>query len=139
MASDREIFPPILRQSDSEVREHPNLGRRWVTGVGVIAVFLAMGSLVVAYDAWESREPKLLYLFSAIWVIVPPIWFWIEYFVIYRKFGDPEAFESYKFGQQISVAIWASLALFLVGFASSEHFKNKKPDCAIPLNNSRSS
>lgn len=39
---------------------------------------------------------------------------------------NPDAFEAFKYGQQVSVAIWAGVALAVFAFVTSEHFKAPK-------------
>ena len=68
------------------------------------------------------------------WIVGPPVWFWFDYFKVYRRYGDPEAFDSYKHGQQISIAIWAAFAIMFGAFANADRFKSKPSPltCACP-------
>lgn len=63
---------------------------------------------------------------GAVWAVGPPSWFWYEYFYLYPKYGNPEGFESLKYGQQVAVAIWAGVSLAVFALLSSEHFKPQK-------------
>lgn len=98
----------------------------WICfSAGSIAAAIGIITLCFAYDAWKSRQVEMLYFFLMFWIIVPPIWFWVEYFMVYRKYGDSAAFESFKHGQQLSLAIWAAFAFSLNGLAGAERFKEK--------------
>ena len=130
MAVDRVVFPTRSKMSSSWYSGQTNIGRVWITAAAILAGVMLIVSLREAYAAWQTCDPESIYLYGAGWIIGPPIWFWIEYFIIYRRYGDPRAFESYKFGQQISVAIWAGLALLLVGLANAERFKHPKANCS---------
>jgi hypothetical protein len=93
------------------------------SAAGTLAAILAFCSLHFAYAGWKCRQVELIYPWLTFWVIVTPVWFWFEYFVIFRKYGDSTAFDSFKHGQQLSLAIWAALVFFLNGLVSAEHFK----------------
>ncbi len=64
-----------------------------------------------------------------LWAIGAPVWFWYEYFFLYIGEGLPESFELYKHGQQLSIAIWAGLALSLGALAHSDVFKQPEKPC----------
>lgn len=127
---------------------YPNEGSKLNTGnllcriAGCSAALAAIVSLCLAYIAWRGKHVEIIYLCLMFWTIVPPIWFWGEYFVVYRRFGDPTAFDSFKHGQQVSLAIWAALAFSLNGLAGAEHFKEKEnptPCCQSQQPNTPSS
>jgi hypothetical protein len=104
----------------------PGSAGLWITkGFAVASILALLYSYKVAYCAWLAHDLDSMALLLAGWAFVPPAWFWIEYFWIYRnpKNGDPAAFESFKYGQQLSIGIWAGLALALAAAVASEHFK----------------
>jgi len=50
-----------------------------------------------------------------IWVLLPPIWFWVEYFFIYKNLDSevrPELGQ-FKYGQQLSAKIWLAVVSLL--------------------------
>src|ERR1019366_447594 len=52
-----------------------------------------------------------------IWILGPPIWFWIVYFFIYKEpsaAGRPKL-EEFKHGQDQSSKIWLALVTVLLG------------------------
>lgn len=89
-----------------------------------IIVFLATSWFVVA--AWKSHDPMPVYICTAVWAVTPPVWFWFEYFYLYRRYGNPDTLELFKYGQQVAAAIWAGIAISLAAFVSSEHFKHSE-------------
>lgn len=50
----------------------------------------------------------------AFWTLAPPIWFWFEYFYLFKRFGHPEMLESFKHGQHVSTSIWAGVIAFML-------------------------
>jgi hypothetical protein len=51
------------------------------------------------------------------WVLIPPVWFWLEYFGLYR-YDDPKKdekpdWDSFKYGQDMSAKIWLALVTAL--------------------------
>jgi len=36
-----------------------------------------------------------------LWVLLPPVWLYIEYIFLYRHFGKAGCFESFKYAQEI--------------------------------------
>jgi hypothetical protein len=91
----------------------------------IVAIGLLLITLFVCVGAWNNKDPRGGYVMGAVWAIIPPLWFWYEYFYIYLPHGDPKTFEQFKYGQQVSVAIWAGVALALFAFVSADRFKSK--------------
>jgi hypothetical protein len=52
------------------------------------------------------------------WAVLPPIWFWYEYFFVYKPPKKDEAprtdFESFKYGQDVSSKIWIAVVSALL-------------------------
>ena len=124
MASDMVIYPARLRPDGK--REWRNPADVILTFVAILALVGAAYSLNVAASAWKSRDAEALYAILPYWVLGPPVWFWCDYFLVYRHFGDKNAFESFKHAQHVSLAIWAGVAFFLGGVAASDHMKPAK-------------
>ena len=42
------------------------------------------------------------------WILLPPVWFWLQYFGVYTygRASDPDDLDSFKYGQDISSKIW---------------------------------
>jgi hypothetical protein len=92
--------------------------------VGYGAALLALGSLVFGivglYYNWPtlrgtskeltgSGEVKAFIL--AFWIVVPPFWFWLEFFGHYRY--ERSDLEQFKYGQDVSSKIWLALVTAL--------------------------
>jgi hypothetical protein len=125
VATDRVIYPPIESRADQQGRSNPAHGI--LTVAASVAVIGAAASVGLAIWSWCSVNVTLIYLVLPFWIVGPPVWFWFDYFKVYRRYGDPEAFDSYKHGQQISIAIWAAFALLFAALANADHFKTKAP------------
>lgn len=56
----------------------------------------------------EAKWKVALLLF---WVVIPPSWFWLQFYALYR-YDDPkkrEYWEKFKYGQDIASKIWLAL------------------------------
>ena len=51
--------------------------------------------------------------FLGLWIILPPIWFWFEYYFLYK--GGAAGLEELKHGQDQSSKIWLALVTLLLG------------------------
>jgi len=102
-----------------------------VLAAAIAGVALLLVTPVFAVIAWHQKDPTKLYILGAVWAVAPPVWFWYEFFFLFRVLGDPAGFEHFKYGQQVAVAIWAGIAIATFAFASSERFKAKNPTAGI--------
>jgi len=52
-----------------------------------------------------------------LWVLLPPIWFWYEYFFLYKDIPkvEREKIEEFKHGQDQSAKLWLALITVLLG------------------------
>ncbi len=91
-----------------------------VWGAVVVAILGALATLWVLYDAWTIKRVVLLYITIGLWAVVPPCWFWLEYFCFYRRHGQPDTLELFKYGQDVAKAIWAGVLAGLIAFAASD-------------------
>jgi hypothetical protein len=90
-----------------------------LAGAAVLAVLT-----VIAYSHSPAHLPPVrLYWATCGWAILPPLWFWAEFFFIFPSFGRPETFDSFKEGQKVCIAVWAPIALSLGAFSNSDYFK----------------
>lgn len=99
----------------------------------IVACFgwASAGALVVtlglAVLAWKTSSLELIVILAVVWAVAPPVYFWYEYHFVYRRYEpDLSAFEQFKYGQQVSIAIWAGVAIALGALASSDHFKKSE-------------
>jgi hypothetical protein len=94
-----------------------------VSLVAGIAAFLTLASIVVAVFAIWSKPPwaqNLVLAMAALWGVGGPMWFFYEYFFIYRKFGALDSWEQFKHGQHVSGAIWIALTATLTVIGTSD-------------------
>ena len=61
------------------------------------------------------RHMLRLAIATAVWAILPPIWFFVEFWFVFNKQEDltPERRELFKIAQDQSKAIWASVVFTL--------------------------
>ena len=108
----------------------PYLITTLVAAVGVIMLLLTLTVLFTLDSYAPDNQPVSLSLLGfslafklaaklgvAFWTLGPPIWFWFEYFWLFKSFGDPAKLEEFKHGQQVSASIWAGVVAFMI-FAS---------------------
>ena len=92
----------------------------WVVFVtAMVGVAIVIMTLWASYRSMCEKDAVYVYIVIAIWAVGPPIWFWAEYFAIYLRLGKREAFDLFKYGQQVATAIWAGVFALLVLFANS--------------------
>lgn len=89
----------------------------WASAAGLIL------TLILAVVAWHNSCRVLIVGLAAFWAISPPLYFWYEYHFVYLKFEpNMDYFDRFKYGQQVSIAIWAGVAVTLGALAASDHF-----------------
>jgi hypothetical protein len=94
-----------------------------VFAASVLGVLGFIGTLWVVCDAWTYKRVFPLYVAIGLWAVLPPLWFWLEYFYLYRVYGQPDTFELFKYGQEIAKPIWAGVFAALIAFAASDATK----------------
>ena len=83
----------------------------------VTVIYLVLESFV-----FEWRYRWVLYCLVFAWSVLPPFWFWFEYFFNFKPFGrhsNPKAFDHLKHGQQTAAAIWAGVLAFIILVAAT--------------------
>ncbi|MEZ5610474.1 MAG: hypothetical protein R3E45_08570 [Rhodocyclaceae bacterium] len=88
-----------------------------------IVLFVATLALCVVAIAKGPSWGLVVAALAFFWGVGAPAWFWYEFFFLYREDGEKGSFELYKHGHQVSIAIWAGLAVSLAALASSDLFK----------------
>jgi hypothetical protein len=48
-----------------------------------------------------------------IWVVLPPAWFALEFFFVYKRFGYLNTFETFKYGQDLAEKFWLAISTAL--------------------------
>ena len=94
---------------------------QWV--VGSVSVVCMVASGIFAHWGWgqkisEGGTTKLAQVvIVALWTILPPIFFWIEYIWLYKptfSMADKDRFEAFKYQQDLSSKIWLALVSVLL-------------------------
>jgi hypothetical protein len=100
----------------------------WVSGV------LATASLGFARwgfaEKFDSGSPVKVsqVIVLVIWIVVPPVWFWFEFYFLYQPLTrDPTrpfkiGWDQYKFGVDVSSKIWLALVTALLGLYFGKDF-----------------
>jgi hypothetical protein len=94
---------------------------QWIMGIlGLIgmgvSLYLAKFGFGLGFDKdnpfkfWQA-------LTLSFWVLVPPIWFWVEYFFLFKRTptSDRGEFDEFKHGQDQAAKIWLALITVLLG------------------------
>jgi hypothetical protein len=63
--------------------------------------------LVILLFIVDANSKKKRVIIVAIYTIVPPLWFWIEYNWFFHS--NPPDFEAFKYRQELNRNIWALL------------------------------
>lgn len=98
---------------------------RLMSGISIVAGLATLSVIVYSWFGWTWLGGRLLPLYIAIgvWAIVPPVWFWCEYFFLYRASGEVDTLELFKYGQDVAKAIWAGVVAILIALAASDVVK----------------
>jgi len=100
---------------------------RWI--VGSLASVMLAASILFAKWGWNQRiEDGGVKVYQAMvlagWTLLPPIWFWYEYFFLFAPaYLDIESkeFDRLKYGQDLSSKIWlAAVSLLLILYFSKD-------------------
>ena len=84
-------------------------------GAGIcalVSILLAIPGFGRPFDVKDCLKVTQALILSA-WIIVPPVWFFYEF---YRYEPTPERpFETFKYGQELCSKIWLALVTMLLG------------------------
>lgn len=80
----------------------------------VIAIEVAAVSL---WALWPPDAPRRDWLpaIALFWTLGPPIWFYIEYALLFDNWNDKDAVAQFKDLQGHAAKIWAGMLAFLTG------------------------
>jgi hypothetical protein len=90
----------------------------FITGITLLPT-IAVATLYLLGCWRQAMEPTLKALWVW-WVIAPPIWFSFEYFILYKEKGPNNAFESFKYGQDVSAKAWIAFVIVLTGIIENK-------------------
>lgn len=87
---------------------------------GIAAVFMAASVMLGIWKFGQAfsttiRAKEVQAFVLGLWVILPPSWFWCEFFLLYRKVpeADRPKLDDFKYGQEQSAKIWLALITVL--------------------------
>jgi hypothetical protein len=115
--------------------------QKWIFWIGLTGV---VASVILAFSTPGLAEPynakrtikNVQAIVLCIWVFAPPVWFWYEYFFIYRKISDKEkdkpTFDQYKHGVDVASKLWLALVTVLLGLYFGKDFSREPlspPSC----------
>ena len=90
-----------------------------------LVAFIAFCFTIHIVNTVSSPESLAkLYWAIGVWAVVPPFWFWFEYFYLYPSVEDDTPLERFKYGQDVAKAIWAGIFAVLVAYAASDSVKS---------------
>jgi hypothetical protein len=100
--------------SPDELKRKQERFPKWQWGVGILGTVALIGSLVLAFFGWglkvESRGIKIVQVFVLVfWTLAPPIWFWFEYVILFRRafpHANENSLDALKTQQDLSSKIW---------------------------------
>jgi hypothetical protein len=125
-----------MTRSSLSLRVFSKCKRRYI-GVGIFASLVAIGSFFLAYYGWgilikpgcpwpRIKVAEVIVLLA--WTLLPPIWFWYEYWYMYLAdyrpgHKTPDDLELFKYGQDVSSKIWVAAAssMFVLYFWKDIH------------------
>jgi hypothetical protein len=111
-----KLPPPHVRTYDEQTSQEM---AEW-GAIGAAAGVLSLLLCILAATKCLPGGRYVIALLAAAWAILPPVWFWWEYFFRYRtELSNPATWEYFKHGQQLGVAVWAGFAASIGAFALS--------------------
>ncbi len=110
----------------------------WQRKVAWASVAAALITLVVTVSVLvtgSKHAQATIYFLAALWAVGAPLWFFFEYYYIYRVAGAAGSWELFKHGQQVAIAIWAGVTAVLYAIGSSDLAKPPKTEqeCTLTL------
>ena len=98
----------------------------WQRTGAVLGVAAPLYTAHAACTAPPCVQADWLLVLAVAWGVLPPLWWWIEFFFVYPRHHTDQKFELLKHGAQASLAIWAPIAVALAAYGSSDYFKPAK-------------
>ena len=100
----------------------------WVSGIfGVASIFLGLFRSTEKFDKTSDLKIAQVVVLL-IWILAPPLWFWFEYYFLYKKLGPPSngpfklGLDEYKHGVDVSSKIWLALVTVLLAMYFGKDF-----------------
>lgn len=87
-------------------------------GVGVVVTILAIW--LYLRDRSNPERKVFLQAVWVVWALAPPLWFWYEYFFLFKNRGPADAFEAFKYGQDVASKVWLAVVAVLSGILAKK-------------------
>jgi hypothetical protein len=122
------------QSSEGEYTLSKKKWKYWHIAISWISGIVAPASLAFAYwgfaDKFAKDSPVKVAqaIILVIWIVVPPVWFWFEFFFLYLPLTrDPDrpfkmSWDEYKFAVDVSAKIWLALVTALLGLYFGKDF-----------------
>ncbi len=105
-------LPPPRHDRNRTTVYPPKL--RWifygVSAIGVVLLLASMGWLLKHQGELSNRYSILI---GGFWIAVPPLFFLLEFFYLYPRWGYPDRLEYFKIGQELASKCWAASLVIL--------------------------
>jgi hypothetical protein len=103
---------------------YPDKISKWMERLGIAALVAAIACVVYGFfphtPAGQEPSPLKQFILAA-WIVLPPGWFCIEYFLIYKEHGLSGSFEVYKHGQDVAAKFWLAVSTVLSALYVGAH------------------
>jgi len=100
-----------------------------LAAAAIVVTFIVLKSQRLQNSQQDSQQVKKWLL--ALWTLIPPLWFWAEFFFVNPPAGDAY-FDRYKYGQELSKNVWAAVVALLLVFYFREHKQVAPPEQVGP-------
>ena len=101
-----------------EKKNHPQL----FAVLGIVGFVANIAILFFGSQECDKSSHKLISQIAiGAWVLLPPLWFFYEYFYFFPAHGNPAAgFERLKGAQEVSSKVWAAVAVVLAALYTAK-------------------
>ncbi|MCX5538093.1 hypothetical protein M3A49_01020 [Paraburkholderia sp. CNPSo 3076] len=118
------VYPPLhgkfwSRAPDAWWRQ----GQFWFWSGGLASLFLLAITVWVALSAPPCDRPDSVIVAAILWGVVPPIFWWWHWFFFFPPHRNADSLETFKYGAQLALAIWAAVVVGLAAYSTSDYFK----------------
>lgn len=87
----------------------------WMSILSLVVFLVACASIAYGVRTFQSPVNWVKEFILIAWIIGPPAWFAVDYFVIYKAYGVPGSLEYFKYGQDVASKFWIAVTTLLTG------------------------
>lgn len=70
--------------------------------------------LKLAPGAVPQKEHRTAITLLVLWALVPPLWLWVEFSLLFREYGQYSQLETFKYSQERFEKTWLAALLLLI-------------------------